>query len=240
MNAWMGGLIAFLFSLVFVIPSFSQGAPEDPSVGERETMVRAQLEARDITDATVLAAMRKVPRHWFVPADLRFQAYDDGPLPIGEGQTISQPYIVAFMTEQLRLQGGEKVLEIGTGSGYQAAILGEICAEVYTIEIVDTLAKRSAALLQRMGYKNIHVRSGDGYRGWPEEAPFDAIMVTAAPDHVPQPLVEQLKIGGRMILPVGDFFQELRVIVKTEQGTYNRDVLPVRFVPMTGEARKKN
>jgi len=240
MNTRIGGLIAFLLSLALVIPAFSQKEPDDTSAAERETMVSTQLEARDITDATVLAAMRKVPRHWFVPADLRFQAYDDGPLPIGEGQTISQPYIVAFMTEQLRLRGGEKVLEIGTGSGYQAAILGEICAEVYTIEIVDTLAKRSAALLQQMGYKNIHVRSGDGYRGWTEQAPFDAIMVTAAPDHVPQPLVDQLKIGGRMILPVGDFFQELRVIVKTEKGTYDRDVLPVRFVPMTGEARKKN
>lgn len=239
MNTWIEGLIAFLLPLAFIFPSFAQEASDDPSIVERETMVRTQLVARDITDATVLAAMRKVPRHWFVPAELRFQAYDDGPLPIGEGQTISQPYIVAFMTEQLRLKGGEKVLEIGTGSGYQAAILGEICAEVYTIEIVDVLAERSAELLRRMGYQNIHVRSGDGYRGWPEQAPFDAIMVTAAPEHVPQPLVDQLKIGGRMILPVGNFFQELKVIVKTEQGTYDRDVLPVRFVPMTGEARQK-
>ena len=151
MNTWIGGLIAFLLSLALVIPAFSQKDPGDISASERETMVRTQLEARDITDATVLAAMQKVPRHWFVPAELRLQAYDDGPLPIGEGQTISQPYIVAFMTEQLRLKGGEKVLEIGTGSGYQAAILGEICAEVYTIEIVDTLAKRSVALLQQIG-----------------------------------------------------------------------------------------
>ncbi|HEQ60309.1 MAG TPA: protein-L-isoaspartate(D-aspartate) O-methyltransferase [Firmicutes bacterium] len=197
------------------------------------------MEARGVKDPKVLAALRKVPRHLFVPEAERSSAYADHPLPIGEGQTISQPYIVAFMTEQLRLKGGEKVLEIGTGSGYQAAVLAEIGGEVYTIEIVEPLATRAAALLEQLGYQNIHVKSGDGYQGWPEHAPFDAIMVTAAPDHVPQPLVDQLKVGGRMILPVGDWFQDLRVVVKTEQGVLQQDVLPVRFVPMTGEAQKR-
>ncbi len=205
----------------------------------RQQMVDQQIQGRGLRHPALLAAMRKVPRHRFVPESLRARAYDDGPLPIGHDQTISQPYIVAFMTQALELSGDERVLEIGTGSGYQAAILGEVAREVFTIEIVDAMAKGAEKLLAEMGYENIHVRSGDGYRGWPEKAPFDAIMVTAAPDHVPKPLVDQLRVGGRMILPVGDYFQELILIRKTEKGVVQRSVLPVRFVPMTGEARRR-
>jgi protein-L-isoaspartate(D-aspartate) O-methyltransferase len=205
----------------------------------RRQMVRYQLQGRDIRQERVLEAMGRVPRHRFVPASLCSRAYYDGALPIGHGQTISQPYIVAFMTQALNLEGHEKVLEIGTGSGYQAAILGELAKEVYTIEIVDPLAQQAKKLLAELGYENVHVRSGDGYRGWPGQAPFDAIMVTAAPDHVPQPLVDQLKVGGRMILPVGDYSQELVLIQKSAEGIVERSVLPVRFVPMTGEARKR-
>jgi len=208
-------------------------------VTARHRMVRTQIEARGVRDARVLAAMRKVPRHRFIPREHQRWAYDDRPLPIGHGQTISQPYIVAFMTEALALGGGERVLEIGTGSGYQAAVLAEVCKEVFSIEIVEPLARRAQAMLSDLGHDNVHVRAGDGYRGWPAEAPFDAIMVTAAPEHVPEPLVDQLKVGGRMILPVGDRVQELVVIEKTAQGTTRRSVLPVRFVPMTGEARRR-
>lgn len=205
----------------------------------REQMVRFQIENRGIKDSLVLAAMRKVPRHYFVPQYLKGQAYDDNPLPIGWQQTISQPYIVAFMTEQLRLKGGEKVLEIGTGSGYQAAVLAEIAGEVYTIEIVQPLAERTIKILQARNYSNIHVKIGDGYQGWPEEAPFDAIIVTAAPNHIPQPLTNQLKPGGRMILPVGEHIQDLILVTKnTNSKIIQKRVLPVRFVPMTGEAEK--
>ena len=236
----VGSLV--LFSLLVLAQACAQdtgGSSPDRWAQQRERMVRDQIEARGIKNPKVLEALRKVPRHLYVPESERSSAYGDHPLPIGEGQTISQPYIVAFMTEQLRLKGGEKVLEIGTGSGYQAAVLAEICGEVYTIEIVEPLASRAAALLKQLGYQNIHVKAGDGYQGWPEHAPFDTIIVTAAPDHVPQPLVDQLKVGGRMILPVGDWFQDLRVVVKTEQGVLQQDVLPVRFVPMTGEAQKR-
>ncbi len=211
----------------------------DMFLSAREQMVRNQLRGRDIHQQRVLEAMGRVPRHVFVPASLRNRAYDDRPLPIGHDQTISQPYVVAFMTQALDLRGGEKILEIGTGSGYQAAVLGELAREVFTIEIVDPLAQQAKKLLAELGYGNVHVRSGDGYRGWPEQAPFDAIMVTAAPDHVPKPLVDQLRIGGRMILPVGDFFQELVLIRKTENGVVRRSILPVRFVPMTGEASRR-
>lgn len=205
----------------------------------REQMVRFQIENRGINDSLVLAAMRKVPRHYFVPQYQKGQAYDDNPLPIGWQQTISQPYIVAFMTEQLRLKGGEKVLEIGTGSGYQAAVLAEIAGEVYTIEIVQPLAERTIKILQARYYSNIHVKIGDGYQGWPEEAPFDAIIVTAAPNHIPQPLTNQLKPGGRMILPVGEHIQDLILVTKnTNSKIIQKRVLPVRFVPMTGEAEK--
>jgi protein-L-isoaspartate(D-aspartate) O-methyltransferase len=201
-------------------------------------MVRQQLTAPDrgITDARVLAAMDKVPRHEFVPANLRAQAYEDHPLPIGYDQTISQPFIVAFMTEKLEPKPTEKVLEIGTGSGYQAAVVAELVRAVYTIEIVEPLAHRAELDLKRLGYTNVMVRAGDGYKGWPEAAPFDAIIVTCAPDHVPQPLVDQLKEGGRMIIPVGPpGDQELYVLRKKGEKVERRAVLPVRFVPMTGQ-----
>jgi protein-L-isoaspartate(D-aspartate) O-methyltransferase len=208
-------------------------------VAARKRMVAGQIEARGITDQRVLTAMRKVERHLFVPEPLRRQAYIDGPLPIGEGQTISQPYIVAIMTELLSLKGTEKVLEIGTGSGYQAAILGELCKEVYTIEIVEPLGRRASRLLDSLGYKNISVRIGDGYAGWPEKAPFEAIMLTAAPPKIPQPLLDQLADGGRLVAPVGDDYQTLQLVTKTGGILKYEDIIPVRFVPMTGEAQKK-
>ena len=201
-------------------------------------MVEQQIEARGISDPATLAAMRTVPRHEFLPLRLRSEAYADYPLPIGHGQTISQPYIVAFMTEAIRPQPGEKILEIGAGSGYQAAVLAEMGADVYTIEIVEPLAEMSRQTLQRLGYKNARVKFGDGYRGWPEHAPFDAIIVTCAPDKIPAPLVEQLRDGGRMIIPVGSGMnQELVLLRKTGDKIEQQSVLPVRFVPMTGEAQ---
>lgn len=211
---------------------------EDIYTSRRLEMVEEQIVTRGVSDSLTLKSMRKVPRHLFIPESLRKYAYYDEPLPIGEDQTISQPYIVAIMTELLQLKGGEKVLEIGTGSGYQAAILAEIAAEVYTIEIVDILCESARELLGEMGYQNIQVRCADGYQGWPEAAPFDAVIVTAAPDHIPQPLVDQLKIGGRLVLPVGDGYQELVRITRTKSGTKRENIIPVRFVPMTGEAEK--
>ncbi len=201
-------------------------------------MVREQIESRGVTDARVLAAMRKVPRHEFVPEHLTDAAYEDHPLPIGYGQTISQPYIVALMTELLRLTPAAKVLEIGTGCGYQTAVLAEIAAEVYSVEIVEPLAKESAARLQRLGYKNVHVKHADGYLGWPEHAPFDAIVVTAGADHIPPPLVEQLKTGGRMAIPVGEPHgeQSLVLVEKDRDGRISTgNVIPVLFVPLTRE-----
>lgn len=195
-------------------------------------MVKCQIEARGVKDPFVLKAMEKVPRHLFVPEDMKEFAYGDGPLPIGHGQTISQPYIVAFMTEALEPKGSDKVLEVGTGSGYQAAVLAEIVKEVFTLEIVRPLHERAEALLRELGYKNIHCRLSDGYNGWPEEAPFDKIIVTASAHEVPEGLTDQLKDPGRMILPVGDFFQEL-VLVTKENGKVSREsILPVRFVPL--------
>jgi protein-L-isoaspartate(D-aspartate) O-methyltransferase len=214
----------------------------DAQAAARARMVDEQIRARGVRDEKVLAAMGKVPRHLFVPEALAGAAYGDEPLPIGYSQTISQPYIVARMTELAGLKGGETVLEVGTGSGYQAAVLAEIAARVFSIEIVGPLAVEATERLRRLGYSNIVVRQGDGYRGWPEEAPFDAIIVTAAPDHVPEPLVNELKVGGRLVIPVGDVSQELLTITKTENGTVTERVIPVRFVPMTGEAEtaKKN
>jgi protein-L-isoaspartate(D-aspartate) O-methyltransferase len=200
-------------------------------------MVAEQIAARGVTDERVLDAMRTVPRHEFVPEDLRGAAYEDRPLPIGEGQTISQPYVVAAMTELARVRPGARVLEIGTGSGYQTAVLATLGATVYSIEIVEPLGRRAAADLARLGYQNVHLRIGDGYAGWPEAAPFDAIVVTAAPPHVPRPLLEQMKVGARMVIPVGAAYQELRVITRTETGYSEESAFPVRFVPMTGAAQ---
>ena len=205
---------------------------------QRERMVADQLRARDISDEAVLRAMLKVPRHDFVPREILGSAYDDTALPLALGQTISQPYIVAYMTQALHLQGSERVLEIGTGSGYQAAVLAEIAHEVYTVEILGDLLTRAKTTLDSMGYKNIHFLTGDGYQGWPEFAPFDCIIVTAAPDHVPEPLIDQLKPGGRMIIPVGRFEQDLILVEKGKTGVTRRSTIPVRFVPMTGKAQQ--
>ncbi len=213
------------------------GSERDPVESSRQRMVDEQLRRRGITDPAVLHAMAAVPRHEFLPESQRPLAYTDQPLPISQGQTISQPYIVALMTQVLELKPGESVLEIGTGSGYQAAVLAEITDHVYTIEILEPLAVRARETLQRLGYRNVLVRLGDGYRGWPEYAPFDAIVVTAAPDHIPQPLVDQLKVGGRMVIPIGSYFQELILLRKGADGNLTRQgVIPVRFVPMVGEA----
>ncbi|HEV3470218.1 MAG TPA: protein-L-isoaspartate(D-aspartate) O-methyltransferase [Pyrinomonadaceae bacterium] len=226
-------------------PSDLQGPPKDPPRGaaaevkeyeaERRRMVEEQIRARGIADSSVLKAMRKVPRHRFVPERLRHLAYADTPLPIGLDQTISQPAIVAYMTEAADISGKEKVLEIGTGSGYQAAVLGELAKEVYTIEIIPELAEGARRVLGELGYRNVFVRAGNGYLGWPEQAPFDAIVVTAAPDEVPQALVEQLAVGGRMVIPVGTNEQEMVIIKKTSKGVTERRTIPVRFVPMTGK-----
>ena len=200
-------------------------------------MVREQIVARGVRAPRVLAALRAVPRHEFVPAEHRSSAYTDEPLPIGEGQTISQPYVVAAMTEALALQGDERVLEIGTGSGYQAAILGELAREVYTIEIVKPLADSAKARLTRLGHRNVRVRHGDGWQGWRSAAPFDAILVTAAPEEIPQALVDQLAVGGRMVLPVGDSeHQELLLLVREATGIRRERLMDVRFVPMTRDA----
>jgi protein-L-isoaspartate(D-aspartate) O-methyltransferase len=210
---------------------------EDGEVKSREEMVRNQLAAGGIRKAEVLQAMAEVPRHEFVPASLRPYAYADGPLPIGHGQTISQPFIVAYMTQALELSKEDTVLEIGTGSGYQAAILGKLTKEVYTIEIVPPLAESARAVLSKLGFENVHVRQGDGYLGWPEKAPFDAIIVTCAPDHVPEPLISQLKEGGRLVIPVGATggIQQL-VLLRKRNGQISKEkMLDVRFVPMTGK-----
>ncbi len=209
----------------------------------RERMVAQQLTGpgRDIRDPRVLEAMRKVPRHLFMPENVRHQAYEDRPLPIGHGQTISQPFIVAFMSEKLEVDPGEKVLEIGTGSGYQAAILAEMGAEVYSIEIVEPLAESARESLDLAGYKGVRTKAGDGFKGWPEHAPFDLVIVTCSPDRVPQPLVNQLRDGGRMVVPVGEQGepQQLFVLEKHGDAIERQAVLPVRFVPMTGEIENR-
>lgn len=200
--------------------------------GERESMVAIQIKARGLHDDKVLQAMRKVPRHLFVPDNLRPYAYGDEPLPIGEGQTISQPYIVAYMTEALDLKGEERVLEVGTGSGYQTAVLAEIVKEVFSIEIVGALSLKAQNLLADLAYANVHFKIGDGTFGWPEHAPFDAIMVTAAPPSVPKTLQEQLKISGKMIIPIGSGFQELVLVTREKKEFKKKNLLPVRFVPL--------
>jgi protein-L-isoaspartate(D-aspartate) O-methyltransferase len=209
--------------------------PDSDLRARREAMVEQQIRQRGVADPRVLAAMREVPRDRFVPDDLVPRAYDDGPLPIGQGQTISQPYIVAYMTEVLGVSADHKVLEIGTGSGYQAAVLGELARLVYTIEIVPELATRATAVLKTLGYGNVSVRAGDGYAGWPDQAPFDRILVTAAPERIPQPLIDQLAVGGRLVAPVGSQgeTQWITVVEKTSAGITEKRTIPVQFVPFT-------
>ncbi|MBU3665590.1 MAG: protein-L-isoaspartate(D-aspartate) O-methyltransferase [Chthoniobacterales bacterium] len=229
----------FFFSLTILVLASCTDAkpPADDYAARRNAMVETQIASRGISDTATLGAMRSVPRHEFVPARLRDEAYGDYPLPIGSGQTISQPYIVAFMTEAIRPKPGEKILEIGGGSGYQAAVLAQTGAEVFTVEILEPLAGLARQNLTRLGYKNAHVLHADGYRGWPEHAPYDAIIVTCAPDAIPPDLVTQLKDGGRMIVPVGGGMnQELILLSKHGDKIEQHAVLPVRFVPMTGEA----
>jgi protein-L-isoaspartate(D-aspartate) O-methyltransferase len=216
------------------------GAAQTDFTGPRRVMIERDLRGRDITDAKVLAVMGRIPRERFVSPALARDAYADVPQPIGHGQTISQPYIVALMTQLVRPTPESKALDVGTGSGYQAAVLGELCKEVYSIEIVKPLADEAKARLSALGYRNVTVRDGDGYRGWPEHAPFDVIVVAAAPDHVPPALVEQLAPGGRLVLPVGRFRQELLLVEKDENGAVRqRKMGGVAFVPMTGEARER-
>jgi len=232
--------------LVLMVALAATGCHRNPAstsefAAERQKMVETQLKPRGIRDERVLAAMAKVPREGFVSENMRDKSYADSALPIGHDQTISQPFIVAYMTEQLRLQPTDRVLEIGTGFGYHAAVLAELAKDVYTIEIIEPLAKDASARLARLGYNNAHVKVGDGYQGWAEVAPFDAILVTCAPDKVPQPLTQQLKEGGRMIIPVGSGImdQQLYLLEKINGELAQRAILPVRFVQMTGEAAAK-
>jgi len=231
------GVLGIVFGCGNGNQTMSQGREHTRQV-ERDWMVDTQIVGGGITDARVVAAMRRVPRHGFIPDYESENAYGDFPLPIGHNQTISQPFIVAYMTEALKLSPGEKVLEIGTGSGYQAAILAELGVQVFSIEIVKPLAQYAMDNLAKLGYHQVSVRAGDGYQGWPEESPFDAIIITAAPDHIPSPLLEQLAVGGRLILPVGDYLQNLVLIRRTKAGYQKTELLPVRFVPMTGQAEK--
>lgn len=215
-------------------------ATDEVYTERRQSMVSSQIADRGIEDRAVLDAMTAVRRHRFVPEYYRGEAYNDYPLPIGEEQTISQPYIVALMTELLTLQKDDKVLEIGTGSGYQAAVLAEIVDSVFTIEIVEPLCRRAAAILDSLEYSNVIVKCGDGYKGWPERAPFDAVIVTCAPEDIPEPLVEQLAEGGRMVIPVGDeAYQELVLLEKRKGKLERTAIIPVRFVPMTGDAQER-
>ena len=247
-GGWRQWLLGLLWAQAAWFPASAQApqAPQvmdDPSQALRERMVERQLAGRGIDDARVLAAMARVPRHLFVPEAAAAQAYLDQPLPIGHDQTISQPYIVALMTQLARVGPEDRVLEVGTGSGYQAAVLGEIAGAVYTIEIVAPLAGQAARVLEELGYARVRVRTGDGYAGWPEHAPYDAILVTAAPERVPAPLLAQLRPGGRLVIPVGPVHavQELRVIEKQDNGRLReRVVSPVRFVPLTGQAADRD
>jgi protein-L-isoaspartate(D-aspartate) O-methyltransferase len=228
-------------------PPLDQGDAPSPSAAsgderhaERRRMVDQQMRARDISDKQVLEVMERVPRHLFVPDSLRDVAYEDRPLPIGQGQTISQPYIVALMTQLVQPRPDAKALDIGTGSGYQAAVLAELCRQVYSIEIVEGLARSARQRLADLGYTNVEVRHGDGYQGWAEHAPFDVIIVAAAPDHIPQPLIDQLAPNGRLVIPVGRGLQQLLVVEKSPLGEIRRRTITgVAFVPMTGAAQKQ-
>lgn len=232
----------FLFICIYVIISCSKDnkmqTPNSDLQKLRHEMVSRQIVSRGVDDTLVIQAMKSVPRHEFVPRSELPYAYRDEPRPIGYEQTISQPYIVAFMTEQLQVRPGDRVLEIGTGSGYQASVLGQIVDSVFTIEIIPELAEQARSIIDKLGYDNVVVKQGDGYNGWEEKAPFDAIIVTAAPPTIPPALLEQLKIGSRMVLPVGEYVQELVVVSKTESGLSMENVLPVRFVPMTGKIQE--
>jgi len=235
-------LVSIICFLIAYKPSYSQQKGSAELEKLRHTMVRDQIEQRGVKDRRVLEAMRTVPRHLFVSDISRSEAYEDRPLPIAEGQTISQPYIVGLMTELLGLQGHERVLEVGTGSGYQAAVLAKLCRQVYTIEIIPELAQAAKELLLQLGITNVAVRCADGYAGWPEEAPFDAVIVTCAPAQVPPALIQQLADGGRLVIPVGEFDQELKLIVKSGSTIQEKTVIPVRFVPMikkTSDAAEK-
>lgn len=241
----MNNYLIYFFTILLIILLFScsrdNNTPEQKEDFKtmRSEMVKRQIVARGVKDPKVIDAMNTVPRHLFVPEDQQKNAYKDQARSIGRGQTISQPYIVAFMTEELKLKQGDRVLEIGTGSGYQAAILGQIVDTVYSIEIIEELALKAAKTIQSLNYKNIVIKQGDGYLGWPEKAPFDAIIVTASPPTIPPLLLEQLKIGGRMILPVGKYVQELVIVSKNKSGHTMESVLPVRFVPMTGKIQEE-
>jgi len=230
--------LTLLIAILFLSSPLSCQQQSEKSWQEQRLKLVEHLEEKGITDAAVLDAMRTVPRHRFVPALQRSSAYADHPLPIGHGQTISQPFIVAFMSQALKLTGDEKVLEIGTGSGYHAAVLSLLCDQVYTIEIVPELGRSAKKLIAEMGYENIEVKIGDGYQGWIKHAPFDAIILTAAPKKIPQPLIDQLNLGGRLLAPVGEGWQELVLLEKTEERLKETNLLPVVFVPMTGEAEK--
>src|SRR5438045_2288222 len=237
---WSAGVIFAQQPTALPEQWLTQKSTEGTFAASAGAMVEKQLRPRGIDDPRVLGAMAKVKREQFVAKELAAHAYEDRPLPIGFGQTISQPFIVAFMTQELKPKATDKVLEIGTGSGYQAAVLSELVAEVYTIEIVRPLAQRAATILNALGYKNVLVKGGDGYKGWPEHAPFDAIIVTAAPDHVTTPLVQQLKEGGRMVIPVGKTYaQELQVLEKRGGVVKQTGAVPVKFVPLTRDPEKK-
>lgn len=230
-------LLTVLLGCGFLPPS---PAPADDFAEARRRMVEEQISPRGVTAPRVLAALRTVPRHLFVPESERGNAYADRPLPIGSGQTISQPYIVALMTSLLDVRPGDRILEVGTGSGYQAAVLSRLAREVYSVEILESLGNRARRTLSVVGYNNVRVRVGDGYQGWPEEAPFDGIIVTAAPPRVPEPLLRQLKVGGKLVIPVGEGYQDLEVLTRRADGGFDRaKVLPVRFVPMTGQAQRE-
>jgi protein-L-isoaspartate(D-aspartate) O-methyltransferase len=234
-------ILSLAFVAAFALAPAARADEGEGRAAERAQMVKKQIEARGVKNQRVLEAMRTIPREWFVPKELAHKAYSDHPLAIGHEQTISQPYIVAAMTELLDPKPEQKVLEVGTGSGYQAAVLSKLVREVHTIEIVPELAKRAGDVLREHGFGNVYVRAGDGYRGIPGEAPFDGIIVTAAPEQIPTPLIEQLKIGGRMVIPVGarSKHQVLKVLERTKDGVETREVFDVSFVPMTGEVERK-